>query len=473
MTSLSTFALLLISAALSGCAARVTTHPGQSEVVPAGWRSEYRRGELEVNWWRAFGDPVLTALVEQALRRNGDLDVAKARVREFTAGVALARSSRDLHVGAGIDAGRGRTQATSGYQVGNALSAEMFASYEVDLWGRAALAQDAAEALLAAERSDNQALALSISASVASAYLGLRGMDAQLELASDTVAVRERSRDLARRQFEAGYSSRLELLQAQSELEAASQQLPILRDAILRQENRLAILCGDTLGPVSRGGTIQAMSAPEIPLMLPSVLLERRPDIARDGHAMVASGVVLEATRLQSLPALRLSASGGLQAATLGSLLNAHTALWQLGTVLGATVLDGGRRQAQTDAAAAQRDQAVAAYQNTVRTAFVEVDDALSALRRLREQETLNDSRRSTADRVLALARQRYRAGYSSYLEELDAQRTLYVVEQAQIQLRTRSLIAAVDLYRALGGGWNSTDTYPERGRPKAHFLPP
>ncbi|SFU37368.1 efflux transporter outer membrane subunit [Pseudoduganella namucuonensis] len=452
------FALALIML-VAGCAAKVGPAPQASLTMPAEWRAAIGPGDaarpMERLWWRAFGDPALTALVESALERNGDLLVARARVADYRARTDLARAGQQPAVN--VDAAPVRTRALAyngAPHVTNLFQAEFQASYEIDVWGRLASLTGAARAAYAAEQASADAAALSVAASVASGYLNLRGLDAQLELTQATLKLRGQSRELARRQFEVGYSSRLEWLQAQAEYEAAAEQVPQLQRQIFEQENALSILCGGNPGAIARGRALSELSPPPVPAGLPSDLLLRRPDIARAGRALAAAGATLAATHDQLLPSFRLTAQGGVQSTVFHELLSDPARLWRLAGVVAAPLFDGGRTQAQTDSAAALRDQAFHAYENSVRAALAETDNGLGAILRLREQAERNDARRETAAETLRIARNRYRNGYASYLEELDAQRTLYNADVQRLQLKTRVLVASVDLYRALGGGW-------------------
>jgi outer membrane protein TolC len=193
-----------------------------------------------------------------------------------------------------------------------------------------------------------------------------------------------------------------------------------------------------------------------VPVGLPSTLLQRRPDIARAAHNVAAAKASVQATSELLLPAFRLTGTGGVQSTDFSKFLHDPTYLWRVGVGMAAPIWDGGRVQAQTDAAAAQRDQTLVAYEQTVRVALVEVENGLTALQRLQEQSVQNDARRATAAETLRIARNRYRNGYASYLEELDAQRTLFNADVTRLQLRSRLLGASVDLYRALGGGWTA-----------------
>lgn len=445
--------------ALAGCAATVAPPPASTLETPAAWRTavDSAGGPVAQQWWQAFGDPVLSQLVTRALEHNGDLRVARARVAQYRALVGVTAAGQQPVLAADTSATRVRQLSGAGAPyLTNSYQAEVQASYEVDLWGRLAAATDAATATFQSEQANADAVALSIAATVATGYLNLRGLDAQLALTEATLTLREQSRDLAKRQFDVGYSSRLEWLQAQAEYQTTAETVPQLKRQIFEQENALSILTGGNPGPVTRGVELTALQAPPVPEGLPSELLRRRPDIARAEYNLVAVNANLRATRDQLLPSFKLTAVGGIQSLKMHDFLNAPTRLWHLTGALAAPLFDGGRVQGQTDSVAAQRDQLIVAYESAVRSALAETDNGLGAIARLQEQAVQNDARRATAAETLRIAHNRYRNGYASYLEELDAQRTLYSADVGSLQLRTRRLTASVDLYRAMGGGWDA-----------------
>ena len=461
-------------ALLAGCAATVPPAPPVTLHAPAAWRGPAAPGEgaamVEREWWKAFGDPTLSALVATALANNGDLRIAHARLTEYRSRIAIAKAAQKPNVSADGSPTRTRTlDYTLSPVMLNEFQVEFEASYELDVWGKLAAQTSAATAQYQAEQVAEDALALSIAGSVASGYLNLRGLDAQLELTEATLMLREQSRKLAQRQFEVGYSSRLEWLQAQAEYQTTAELVPQLKRSIFEQENALAILVGGNPGPIARGAPLTDLTPPPVPAGLPSDLLRRRPDIARAEFNLVAANASLAATRDQLLPSFKLIAGGGLDAFRFQDFVNSPIDVWHVTAAVSAPLFEGGRVQAQTDAAAAQRDEAVYAYENTVRGAFAETENGLAAIFRLREQAVQNDARRATAAETLRIAHNRYRNGYASYLEELDAQRTLYSADVGRLQLRARMLIAAVDLYRAMGGGWSAQEDGAQAATAPSH----
>jgi len=296
-----------------------------------------------------------------------------------------------------------------------------------------------------------------VAASVATGYLNLRGLDAQLELARQTLSTRQKSSELARHEFEVGYTSRLEVQQSESEFRSTAQTVPQIERSIAQQENALSLLVGSNPDDIARGASLASLQPPAIAPGMPSQLLRRRPDVAQAENAVAASDASLAAARDQMLPAINLTASAGLyQFGGLSDFLKSPFRLWSVGGSVLEPILDGGRRRAQADISASLRDRAVFAYESTVRNAFAETDNALVAIQRLREQLEQAEARRVATAEALRIAHNRYRNGYSSYLDELDAQRNAFNADTTALQLRTSYLQAHVDLYRALGGGWQA-----------------
>jgi NodT family efflux transporter outer membrane factor (OMF) lipoprotein len=453
------FAPLLGAALLlAGCRIPVQERPASTLVAPASWRAPLQVGPnaaVEQEWWRAFGDPALDALVAQALAHNGDLRTAQSRLQEYRARIRVARAAQEPSVS--ISAGPSRARVIDPFgrpAETTTISGNVQAAYELDPFGRLEAATQAARFDYAAQQAALEAVALSVAANTASGYLNLRGLDAQLALARQTLKSRRQSLELARRQFEVGYSSRLELSQAEAEYRSTAAVVPQLERSITQQENALSQLAGANPGLVARGAELSALRPPAIAPGLPSELLRRRPDIAQAEAALAAADASLAAARDQMLPSLRLTASLGTAAHNLPDLLGSGTMLWSVGGSVLAPLFDAGRLRAQAEISASTRDRAVFAYEAVARNAFAETENGLSAVLRLREQLEQAEARSVATAETLRIAHNRYRNGYSSYLEELDAQRNNFNAETNVLQLRASWLAAHVDLYRALGGGW-------------------
>ena len=441
--------------ALCACAGVRPEAPASARVVaPPAWRDgRSAGGDVPTDWWRSFDDPVLAQTVETALANNDDIAIAANRVEEARAQFDLARAQLLPSVGLAIGGDRERflspflepTYQTAG-------QGEVVASYELDLFGRLRSVKGAARARLLATEAARDNVRLAVAASAASGYVGLRSLDAKLVLLRDTLAARANSLQIAQRRAAAGYSSALELDQAEAEFRATEQQIPVVELAIARQEDGLSVLLGESPHSLERGGELSALALPSEPAMLPSQLLRRRPDIMAAEQGVVAADHSLDAARAAFMPSVQISAAGGAVASTL---LDDPVGVFSAGGSVLAPIFEGGRLRAQARGAAARRDQAAFAYRRAALNAFREVEDALAAVQRTQEQERSLVAQREALAGALVRATNRYRAGYSSYLEQLDAQRGLLAADQAILQARADRLNAAIALYQALGGGWS------------------
>jgi len=438
--------------------------PPASAVVapPAAWRdTPSNNGTVDPAWWQAFGDPALTRLIEAALARNTDVLTAAARVEEVAADVRLARSALLPSLDAVGAAQRSRSLGTTS----TALQPEFQLSWQVDLFGRLSRLTEAARQQYVASQADRDAVALSVAAQTAQAYIGLLALDAQLAVSRETVKSRAEALRLATDQAQVGYTSQFELTQAQSEYEAVSQAIPQFEQAIRAQENALRLLTGELPGPVTRSdGGLLAATPPTVPATLPADLLRRRPDIVSAEALVAAADASLAARRAQFLPQVALSASLG--QLFINGLDYDPVTIWDVGASALAPLFAGGRLRAQVNAGAAQRDQAAFAYRGAALKAFGEVETALSGVSRFAEQIERLHNRRQILIRSVAMARDRYRGGYASYLEQLDAQRTLYSTELDAIAVRQDQLDNIILLYRALGGGWSATSPATAKAEP-------
>jgi len=448
----------LLAAGLAGCAL-VRHEPVVVKVddAPAAWRHGGGQAPVQDHWWRAFGDPVLERHVERALERNTDLLIAIARVAEARA-LSVAEHGAELpQVDLGV--GKARSQSISPVSLKPYLatnkSATLEVAWEADLFGRLSALDAASDASLAASEDLRDATALAVAAQTASAYIDLRALDERLAIARRTLEARRAALALARARFEIGQSSALELAQAEAEYRATAQAVPQLVLAIERQARALSVLLGDVPRDIERGSDLLALSAPPVPdVGIPSALLRRRPDIAAAEARVAASDAQLAAARAQLLPSVQLAGSIGRVGSTV--FRGDPFTVWSIGASVLAPIFHGGELRAQVDADAARRDQALAGYRRAVITAFSEVEDQLAAIEQVHAQGEQAQARRAAVAEALRIAHNRYREGYTSYLDELDAQRNLYDAEQTVVQLRADWLTAHVDLYRALGGGWRT-----------------
>jgi outer membrane protein, multidrug efflux system len=446
-----------IALLLSACAGPQVKVAAVPDVVePAEWQRDAGQTiSLDKAWWLQFGDPVLTALVEKALASNTDIGKAAGRLREARADTAIARAALLPTLNAGFD-NAGRSRIVSPFGTPLELSSgqvDIEAAWEVDLFGRLADQRAAARDAYLASMAARDAIRLSVASSTASGYITLLSLDAQLKIAQATLTARANSLRLAKTEFENGYSSRLELQQAQSEYDSTAQLIPQTRLAITRAEDSLSVLTDDIPGGILRGGVLDALTEPVIPLTLPSGLLRRRPDVAEAEYQLAAADKSLAAARKNFLPQFNLAASLGRSFST-GQVYPFN--IWSLGGSILAPLFEGGKLTALAERAGAQRDQAAFAYRGTALTAISEVENALAAAQRLDEQLVMAIAQRDSLSEQLRIATNRYREGYATYLDQLDAQRNLLSAELDVVQLRADVLTARVTLYEAMGGGWSS-----------------
>lgn len=463
-------AMLACALTLCACAGPRPPIPLAAAVTaPEHWRGPApaaTTAAIDTNWWRGFGDPALSALVERALAQNTDLALAASRVDEARALARLARAQQAPLATAGISGGEARTVVLGRGVDALAGSPQVAISYDLDLFGRLSQASTSARASLLAAQGARDAMALAVASTTASSYIALLGLDARLATIRATLDARAEALRIARRRASLGYTSQLELQQAQSEYQATAQLVAPAELAITRQENALNLLVGEASTAVARGVGLDALTAPPIPAGLPSSLLRRRPDVASAEASLVAGDRTLDSARAALMPNLSLTGSAGW---ALSSALNDPITLFSLGGSLLAPPLDGGRLKAQAAAAAARRDQAAFIYRRTALTAFREVEDGLASVDRLDAQQVAIDSQIVALRETLRLAANRYREGYAPYLDQLDAQRGLLAAQLVSVQARTDRLVALVTLYQAMGGGWDASTSDPAlNARPRA-----
>lgn len=447
---------LLLLTACVGSRPEPPTHA--SVTPPLIWRTDVSPGGgISSNWWQAFGDPVLTRVVDSAVDNNVDIGLAAARVAEARGQFHLAKAQALPNV-VGVAGGGRQRDLNPGFGIPESQTAgqaEVSISYDLDFFGRLTHASDAARAALLSSEAARDNIRLAVAASAAAGYITLRALDARLAVLRATLAARADSLKIARRRFEAGYSSELDLVQAEADYRAAAQLIPAALLAIARQEDGLSILLGVNPQQIDRGVDLDKLAFPSVPATVPATLLRRRPDILAAEEQLVAADRSLDSVRAAFMPDVQLSASGGRVASTI---ISSPVWIFSLGGSIVAPLFDSGRLKAQQETVAARRDQAAFAYRRAALTAFREVEDALASDQRLSEQQAALVAQRDVLARTLTLATNRYRAGYSPYLDQLDAERGLLSADLALVQNRADRLNAVVSLYQALGGGWRRTE---------------
>ena len=412
------------------------------------------------DWWNSFNDPVLTAMVEAALRNNYDARIAAARIDEFRGQLMVARAGFFPQLNATASAARQKSGAFNGTPFAalggprNSYEALLNASWEIDLWGRIRRQAESAEAGLWNAEYTRRGVVLALAALVVQGYATLRGLDAQLEVARATLDARGHALDIFRERYAGGVISQVELSQAENDFYLTEATIPPLRNAIAQTENALSVLLGREPGPVERGKPVTELMAPAVGADLPAALLARRPDVLQAEQAAVAANAQVGAALALFLPQVNLSGFFGALATSPAALWHSASQVWGFGANLAQPVFQGGAIRGQVTSAEAVRDQAMLAYQASVLHALADVNGALS-----NGIETRNrlGSLRKQEQSLLVYADQsnaRYEGGYSSYLEVTDAQEKLFSVQLAAIQGQVDVLTGTAALYKSLGGGW-------------------
>jgi multidrug efflux system outer membrane protein len=413
----------------------------------------------DARWWQLFEDDTLQALIRTALERNSDVQMAAARILEAQAQLGITRSNQFPTVSAGVDVLGERPSVALGFPSINigAIDIQGSASWELDFWGKFRRATEAARAQLLASEWGRRAVVTTLVSQVSSGYFGLRALDLELDISRRTLTSRRESLQLAQVRERGGVTSLLDVRQAEQLVYSATGEIATLEREIAQQENFLNVLAGGDPGPIARGRTLTDQAhQPEVPAGLPSALIERRPDIQRAEQDLVAANAQIGVARAAYFPQIGLTGSGGFESTALSSLFTATNAIWAAAAAATQPIFTAGRTRSQVAVAEARRDEAVIAYQQTVRQAFREVSDALIGYRKLREfreQQTLLVAAATDARR---LAQVRYEGGVTSYLEVLDADTRLFDAELGLAQAELSELSTFVEIYRALGGGWQT-----------------
>jgi multidrug efflux system outer membrane protein len=431
--------------------------------VPESWRIDpvSARSWGDGPWWRQFQDPVLDALIAEALASNLDLRIAAARITELEGRLGVERAALLPQVGAEAAIGRQRTTeagpAPFSPQVRNpadSFGAALYASWEIDLWGRLRRANEAAQAELLAGEAVRRGVVLTLVGALAQGYVVLRSLDRQLEISRATVRARQESYRLFGLRFAGGVISELELSQARAELEAAQGTIPPIERAIAQQENALCLLLGRNPGAIPRGRDLGSLGRPAVPAGLPSSLLVKRPDIHQAEQRLIAANARIGVARAAYFPAISLSGSLGSASVELHDLFGGPARTWSWAAPLAAPIFTGGALAGQLQVAEALQLQALERYRQAIQAAFRDVEDALVDQLRTREQLTVLERQVAALGDSARLARLRYDNGYTSYIEVLDAERGLFAAEIDLTQSQAAHFSALVGLYKAMGGNW-------------------
>ncbi|WP_425466913.1 efflux transporter outer membrane subunit [Paraburkholderia dinghuensis] len=452
----------LLAFALSACL------PGPEYVRPnVDVPATYRFASAEVAdvantlWWQQFQEPVLDDLISTALEHNRDVKIAAARIDEFVAQLQITRSAFFPQVSAGFDASRQRVSGASGIPlpksvdpVYNLFSPTLAASMNIDLFGHTRRLTEAARAQLAATEEGRRDTILTLVASVAVSYINLRSLDRQLDIAQATATSRAEAVRVFSLRFQHGEVSEMELAQSQSEYEATLATIPQIEMQIAQQEDALSVLLAQNPGPIPRGRELQEIALPAVPAGVPSDLLVRRPDLLEAEQNLIAENAQIGAARALYFPTISVSGLIGAASTVFSSLLTGPAYIWSVGGSIVQPIFTGGNITGQVHLAEAREQEALYTYLETVQTAFQQVDDSLIALQKSQGQLAAQGRQVDALTTYARLARKRYEGGYTSYIEVLDAERSLFNAQLSYTQTQAAELTYYVTLYKAMGGGW-------------------
>lgn len=414
-------------------------------------------------WWGQFGDPVLDELIAEALAGNLDMGIAAANIEQAAAVFSQTRSPLFPQLGYGGSVSRERAAETDSPLLFSVVpnpqtshQALASASWEIDLWGRIRRLSESARAELLATEAAWQGVVLSLVSSVAQSYIQLLGLDEQLLVARRTLAVYADSLRIFELRFKYGQVSGMTVAQARSQYEAAAAAVPQLETQIEQAENGLAILLGRNPGPIRRGGTISQLRLPEVPAGLPSDLLANRPDIRQAEQRLVAANANIGAARALYFPTISLTGAFGFTSAELADLFKGTSRMWNFTGSLAGPIFRGGAIASGVRQAEAARKAALLTYEKAIRSAFADVENALAAQAGLRERFEAQGRLVEANGEYVRLARLQYEGGYAPYSTVLQAEQQLFPSELDFVQTRAALLTSLVNVYKAMGGGWQA-----------------
>lgn len=460
-------AIVALAALLSSCT--VGPDYGRPPVeTPAAYRFSQATAQAvaDTGWWQGFDDPVLSSLVDEALRNNLDVQIAAARVDAFLGAYVTTRSALFPQVAISpafpVQAARQRGSRISTPQVVpgsvsteySTYQAGLTASWEIDLWGKVRRRTEAARADVWANEEARRGIVLSVAANAAAGYVALRDLDRRLQIAHETERSRFDSLELFRKRFAGGVISQLELAQVTSEYEAAVAAIPNYEAQIARQETALSLLLGRNPGTIARGKAIDELTPIPIPAGLPSELLDRRPDVREAEQQLISANAQIGAAKALYFPSISLTGAFGAVSTALGDLFTGPARTWSFAAGLTAPIFNAGAIAGQVQQAEAGQRLALANYDKTVQAAFGDVEDALIVTQKSREILAAQQRQVTALADYRRLARLRYDNGYTSYIEVLDAERSLFEAQIAYTQQQDVVLTSLIGIYKAMGGGW-------------------
>jgi multidrug efflux system outer membrane protein len=457
-------ALLSAALLLSGCAVG-PNYKRPTVPVPTTYRGAVPDSTPQTEtislgdqkWWDIFQDEQLRSLIRTALQQNYDLRIAASRILEARAQLGITRADQFPTLSAGAGIADVRTAQSKFLPVFETSTGQvnLSAAWDLDFWGKYRRATEVARANLLASEWARQEVVSTLVANVAAAYFQLRALDLQLEISKRTLDSRQESLRLTQILANGGATSLLDVRQAEQLVFTASAEIPALEQQVEQQENFLSILLGQNPGDIPRGQTLtEQHQPPQVPPGLPSSLLERRPDIRQAEEQLVAANAEIGVARAAYFPDISLSGSGGFQSSALTNLFSGPAGAWSFGASLAQPIFTAGRLRSGVRLAEAQQQTTALFYQQSIQEAFRSVSDALVAYRKTREFRTQQDLLFQSAEDAARLSHMRYTGGATGYLEVLTNETNAFSAELGLVQARLNELLAVVQLYEALGGGW-------------------
>lgn len=425
-----------------------------ARALPAPLRLDVNRLR-DLAWLDVLQDSTLVALVDSAVANNRDLRVAQARVREFRALNGVARSGLFPQLTASGAASTNKVAFGPNVVKFDAVRITGDLAWELDFWGRLRRQAEAGHYDYLATRADERATLLTLVSDVATAYLQLRELDADLRIAEQTLESRKTTLELARRRFQQGLISELDVRQFEAQLADPAARVADFARLRVQQENALAVLLGREPSPIPRGRSLEdAVEAVQVPDSVPGTLIARRPDVIAAQRRLQSATARIGVAVGNRLPTIMLSGNYGAQKPDFNGLFDRSGELYTAQVGISIPLFTGGRLANEERAARAAADEARGQYEQTVLNALREASDALAAVRLNRDQLVAQATQAQALQRAFTLAQERYRSGIASYLEVLDAQRSFFTAQLALVQVQRQYLVSTVELYRALGGGW-------------------
>jgi len=454
---------VLSSVLLVACAAgpkyhrpAVQTPATFRDMAPDSQQQAQAASYADLPWWQVFQDPKLQELIRTALKQNYDLQLATARIDAARAQVAVTRSSLFPQVSANANFSGGKENVVQSKY--NFLTLVGDAAFQVDLFGRLRRATEAARAQLLATEDARQTVILTLVSDLASDYFTILQLDLQLQITRETVKTQTDSVKLTHLRLDRGVATKLDVLQAQQVLDTANAQIPELEREIAQEENAISILLGDYPHDVARGLPLVEQSLPpEVPPGLPSSIIERRPDIREAEQVLVASNAEIGVAKAQFFPQIALTGSGGGsfgRSSVFSSLMASQIGIWSYGAQVSQPIFTGGALRGNLRLAKSENQQALISYRQTIQHAFGDVSDALIGYEKLHEVRVRQQDSVSDLEETVRISTLRYKGGTTTYLEVLDGQRSLYSAELTLASARGDEYRSLVQLYKALGGGW-------------------